>query len=195
MRACAGSYTPHGRSQCAWTRRCGLRNASNMDGPPSSDDGTGGSDGTVSGSRSIETYHRGRKRVAGLGATAVAAAGVAWACLRWKPSRVEIEGGSMAPTLAPGDWAMVASPSRYERDDVVVVEHPGRPGYEMVKRIVGMPGDRVGDRTLADDEYWVVGDYEPASTDSRQFGPVRADELKAKVLLVYWPPDRRRRVR
>ena len=101
----------------------------------------------------------------------------------------------MAPTLAPGDWALVATPSRYEREDVVVVEHPGRPGYEMVKRIVGVPGDQVGDRVLDDDEYWVVGDYEPASTDSRQFGPVRADELKAKVLLVYWPPERRRRVR
>ncbi|MEZ0234062.1 MAG: signal peptidase I [Actinomycetota bacterium] len=166
-----------------------------MDGPPSSDDGTGGSDATVSGSGSFETYHRGRKRVAGVGGTALAAAGVAWACLRWKPSRVEIEGGSMAPTLAPGDWALIASPSRYEREDVVVVEHPGRPGYEMVKRIVGVPGDQVGDRVLGDDEYWVVGDYEPASTDSRQFGPVRADELKAKVLIVYWPPERRRRVR
>ncbi|HJR96271.1 MAG TPA: S26 family signal peptidase [Actinomycetota bacterium] len=162
-----------------------------MDGPPS-DDGT---DGTVSGSDSTETYHRGRKRAAGVGATAAAAAGVAWACLRWKPSRVEIEGGSMAPTLAPGDWALVVSPPRYGRRDVVVVEHPGRPGYEMVKRIVGVPGDRVGDRLLGEDEYWVEGDLEPASTDSRQFGPVREERLKAKVLLVYWPPDRRRRVR
>ena len=101
----------------------------------------------------------------------------------------------MAPTLAPGDWALVAAPSRYERDDVVVVEHPGRPGYELVKRIVGVPGDQVGDRMLGDDEYWVVGDYVLASTDSRQFGPVCVDELKAKVLLVYWPPQRRRRVR
>ncbi len=58
-----------------------------------------------------------------------------------------------------------------------------------------MPGDQVGDRVLGDDEFWVEGDYEPASTDSRQFGPVRADALKAKVLLVYWPPERRRRVR
>ncbi|HWC70867.1 MAG TPA: S26 family signal peptidase [Actinomycetota bacterium] len=162
-----------------------------MDGPPS-DDGTAG---TVSGSDSPETYHRGRKRVAGIGATAVAAAGVAWACLRWKPSRVEIEGGSMAPTLAPGDWALVASPSRYAPRDVVVVEHPGRPGYEMVKRIVGVPGDRIGQRVLGADEYWVEGDHEPASTDSRQFGAVRAEQLKAKVLLVYWPPERRRRIR
>lgn len=101
----------------------------------------------------------------------------------------------MAPTLAPGDWALVATPLRYARGDVVVVEHPGRPGYEMVKRLVGLPGDRVGERTLGDDEYWVEGDFEPASTDSRQFGAVQADELKAKVLVVYWPRKRRRRVR
>ena len=45
----------------------------------------------------------------------------------------------MAPTLAPGDWALVATPSSYSRGDVVVVEHPGRPGFEMVKRIVKHP--------------------------------------------------------
>lgn len=101
----------------------------------------------------------------------------------------------MAPTLAPGDWALVATPSRFARGDVVVVEHPGRPGYEMVKRVIGVPGDRVRDRTLGDEEYWVEGDFEPASTDSRQFGAVRGKELKAKVLLVYWPADRRGRVR
>ena len=101
----------------------------------------------------------------------------------------------MAPMLAPGDWALVASPSRYDRRDVVVVEHPGRPGYEMVKRIVGMPGDTVDGRALADDEYWVEGDNGAASTDSRQFGPVRDEHLKARVLVVYWPRDRRRRVR
>src|ERR1043165_4733327 len=87
-----------------------------------------------------ETYHRGRKRASGLIAGLVVAAGVGGACLRWKPSRLEIEGGSMAPTLAPGDWALVATPSSYGRGDVVVVEHPGRPGFEIVKRIVGVPG-------------------------------------------------------
>ena len=79
----------------------------------------------------------------------------------------------MAPALAPGDWALVATPSRYARGDVVVVEHPGRPGYEMVKRIVGAPGDRrVTAGRSAADEWWVEGDFEAASTDSRQFGPV-----------------------
>jgi nickel-type superoxide dismutase maturation protease len=133
--------------------------------------------------------------VAGVAAAVSVAAGVTWACLRFRPQRVEIEGGSMAPTLAPGDWALAVMPRRFERGDVVVVEHPGRPGYEMVKRLRGLPGDTIGDRRLADDEYWVEGDHELASTDSRHFGPVRAEALRAKVLLVYGPGDRRRLVR
>lgn len=101
----------------------------------------------------------------------------------------------MAPTLLPGDWVLVFGPGAYRRDDVVVVEHPGRPGYEMVKRLIGVPGDTVGDRTLGAGEFWVEGDFPKASTDSRAFGPVTRDELKAKVVLVYWPTARRRIVR
>jgi type IV secretory pathway protease TraF len=78
--------------------------------------------------------------------------------------------------------------------DVVVVEHPDRPAYEMVKRITAAPGQRVGDRTLEPDEWWVEGDYPGASTDSRTFGPVGRDALRAKVVLIYWPRDRRRRL-
>jgi len=133
--------------------------------------------------------------VAGLlaGASVLVLAG--WTFLRTRPSRVAIEGPSMAPTLLPGDWALVVVPRSYRQGDVVVVEHPGRPGYEMVKRLTGGPGDVVGDRTLGPDEYWVEGDFAQASTDSRGFGPVTRDELKAKVVLVYWPIERRRVVR
>ena len=121
---------------------------------------------------------------------------VAWAVLRRRPFRVEIEGASMVPTLLPGDWALAAPIRRYRRGDVVVVEHPDRPGYDMVKRLTAVPGDRVGDdRVLADGEYWVEGDHPRSSTDSRGFGPVRRGSLKARVLVIYWPADRRRRLR
>ena len=53
----------------------------------------------------------------------------------------------------------------------------------------------MGERLLAADEFWVQGDHEPASTDSRHFGPVHAEALRAKVLLVYGPGKRRRLVR
>ena len=138
-------------------------------------------------------YHRVRGPLAALGAvTTVAAIGVA--LLRWRPSRIEIEGASMVPTLMPGDWALVVDGRRPRRGDVFVVEHPGRPGYEIVKRIVGVPGDTISDRSLAPDEFWVEGDRPDASTDSRQFGPVRREHVKARVLLIYWPKERRRRI-
>jgi nickel-type superoxide dismutase maturation protease len=129
-----------------------------------------------------------------IGTGVLIAAGVAWACLRWKPSRVLIEGGSMAPTLVPGDWALTIPLRHPKIGDVVVVEDPRRPGYEMVKRLTAGPGDLVGDRTLDADAWWVEGDLAAASTDSRQFGPVRSDELRGKVVLIYWPRERRRRV-
>jgi mitochondrial inner membrane protease subunit 1 len=100
----------------------------------------------------------------------------------------------MAPTLLPGDWVLVVTPASYRRGDVVVVEHPGRPGYEMVKRLVAVPGDVVAERRLAGDEYWVEGDG-PASTDSRHFGPVTRDALRARAELVYRPRERWGRVR
>ena len=100
----------------------------------------------------------------------------------------------MLPTLRPGDWALAAAGGRLRHGDVMVVEHPGRPGYEMVKRVTALPGERVGDRVLGDDEYWVEGDHPAGSTDSRGFGPVRREHLTARVLLIYRPLERRRRL-
>jgi len=100
----------------------------------------------------------------------------------------------MAPTLLPGDWVIVVIPSSYRRGDVVVVEHPGRPGYEMVKRLIAIPGDPIGERVLAPGEFWVEGDG-PASTDSRHFGPVTEAALKARAQVLYRPRERWGRVR
>lgn len=138
-----------------------------------------------------ESYRRGRKAAPGLVAAAALVAAASYAFVRYRPARVAIEGVSMVPTLVPGDWVLVVTQERYERGDVVVVEHPQRSGYEVVKRITGAPGDVVADRKLGPDEYWVQGDYAPRSTDSRAFGPVSAGNLKAKAVLIYWPIDRR----
>lgn len=101
----------------------------------------------------------------------------------------------MLPSLSPGDWALAVAASRYRRGDVVVVEHPARPGFEMVKRLVAVPGDLSPDgRVLERDEFWIEGDQPESSTDSRSFGPVRRRHLKARVRLVYRPFERRRRL-
>jgi signal peptidase I len=127
---------------------------------------------------------------------AVAFAGAAaYAFLRWRPFRVEISGPSMQPRLRSGDWALAVPTSRFRRGHVVVVEHPGRAGFEMVKRVVAVPGDVTPDGRMLDaDEFWVEGDAPGVSTDSRHFGPVRRDHLKARVRMVYWPFERRRRL-
>jgi signal peptidase I len=120
----------------------------------------------------------------------------AYASARWRPYRVVISGGSMRPALEPGEWALATPASRFSRGDVVVVDHPERDAFEMVKRVVGVPGDRApnGD-VLHDGEFWIQGDAANESTDSRSFGPVRRERVKARVRLVYWPLERRRIVR
>jgi nickel-type superoxide dismutase maturation protease len=142
------------------------------------------------------TYHRGHEWSRAIRAGVVVAVAIAYCCVRWRPSRVEISGPSMEPTLQPGDWALTTPARRPRVGDVVVVEHPGRPGFQMVKRIVAGPGDRApGGRALGPSAWWVQGENPVASTDSRQFGPVARERILARVRLVYWPPERRRLVR
>jgi hypothetical protein len=141
-----------------------------------------------------ETYHRGRRRTEAFASLVVGVA-LAYSFLRWKPFRVEIAGPSMGPTLIPGDWALAVRPGRLRRRHVVVIEHPDRAGFEMVKRVTCAPGDLAPNGAiLGPDEWWVQGDAPAKSTDSRHFGPVRTDSVKAVVRLIYWPPARRRLV-
>jgi len=66
---------------------------------------------------------------------------------------VLVAGGSMLPTLPPGARLAVAPAARPpRRGQVVLVRYPGR-DLELVKRVVGLPGERVtlvGDAVLID---------------------------------------------
>jgi nickel-type superoxide dismutase maturation protease len=86
----------------------------------------------------------------------------------------------MRPTLEPGDWAIATVAERVRPGDVVVMEHPERPGFEMVKRAVRISGD----------ELWVEGDDPSGSTDSRTFGAVPIGLVRGRVRLVWWPASR-----
>ncbi len=133
--------------------------------------------------------------------------------------RVVIRGRSMYPTLAPGEFVLFdrlayrLEPPR--RGDVVLASLPGRSQTPMVKRAVGLPGDKVafaGNHCwingvpfgggpvpadpppeaviLKDEEYLLLGDAPEASTDARHFGPVSRREIQARAWLVYWPLKR-----
>jgi mitochondrial inner membrane protease subunit 1 len=96
----------------------------------------------------------------------------------------------MRPMLEPGDWAIAVVPGRLRRGDVVVVEHPDRPGFDLVKRAIGVPGDVAPDGFRLIDAVWVEGDDPERSTDSREFGPVALARVRGRVRVVWWPPDR-----
>jgi signal peptidase I len=157
-----------------------------------------------------------------IGAGALALGALAAAALAARRARLEpmlVKGGSMRPTLGPGQRIAVAPLVRPPtRGDLVVLNRPGN--LEVVKRVVGLPGERVRlrsgqleidgravpepylaappsagelDLELGPAQYLVLGDHRAASTDGRDFGPVGADALVGRVRFAYWPPRRLRR--
>jgi signal peptidase I len=109
---------------------------------------------------------------------------------RWRPFRVEVAGASMRPTLEPGDWAIAVRARRLRRGDVVIVEHPDRVAFELVKRVTHLPGDVAPDGLRLVDRVWVVGDDPEGSSDSRTFGPLPPGLVRGRVWFVWWPPGR-----
>lgn len=92
---------------------------------------------------------------------------------------VEVRGDSMRPTLFDGDWILTrVRPGSIRPGDVVVLEHPHRAGFDLVKRVSSTGPDGV--TVLGDDP-------EAGSVDSVTFGQVPATSVAARVLLRYRP--------
>lgn len=149
-------------------------------------------------------------------------------------ARFKIDGASMSNTFADGQYIIVSRinylVSAPQRGDVVVFVPPGSPENTLwerllglpgetdyIKRVVGMPGDRIEIREgqifindvllnepyireqmlftapqvweLGPDQYFVMGDNRNASQDSRtpRIGPISGDRIVGKVLMVYFP--------
>jgi signal peptidase I len=127
----------------------------------------------------------------------------------------------MSPVLQPGDY-LLTLPLRPRRGDVVVFEHPHRPGFMLVKRVVGLPGEiveiseggvavdgrRLAEPWTADDTHpdgrWILGpgnvfvlsDARSRSTaDGRTLGPIAGGNRSDVVVLRYWPLRRAGRLR
>ena len=104
-----------------------------------------------------------------------------------------------------------------ERGDVIIFHYPPNPGQLYIKRIVGLPQERVEIRdgevyingklleepicihstypegnntpmTVPPDEYFVLGDNRNHSSDSRSWGTVPRENIVGEVWLCYWPP-------
>jgi signal peptidase I len=135
---------------------------------------------------------------------------------------VKVEGTSMMPGLADQERIFI---NKYayrlgaiERGDVVVFRYPGDPSKNYIKRIAGMPGDRIeivrgavlvngsrleepyvperfrDDRSMSEvtvppGSYFVLGDHRNLSSDSRDFGMVEREAIFGKAVFAYWPAE------
>ncbi|GAA0816304.1 signal peptidase I [Spirilliplanes yamanashiensis] len=132
----------------------------------------------------------------------------------WVLQFVYIPSGSMQPTLTIGDRVAVEKLSHHagvDRGDVVLYEQRGR---SSVKRVLGLPGDRLEcrdgrllrDGAPVDEPYltpgtvtecapvtvpagalYVLGDHREVSHDSRRDGFVPQDTVFGTALGVAWP--------
>lgn len=136
--------------------------------------------------------------------------------------RYRIAEDSMRPVLQPGDLVIVRRGVRtLHRGTIAIFGHPEIPSMDLVKRVVGLPGETVeisngqvhvdgsilaepwadgptipdGTWHLGDDELFVLGDARPRSSgDSRMIGPVLLSSTHGQVRGVYWPPTRLGRI-
>jgi signal peptidase I len=174
----------------------------------------------ASSARDDAHRHRGRN---GLLIAALLVVLLGWLVVRplvAEPFR--IPSASMAPTIQAGDHVLVDKLAHRDalpaRGDLVAFRAPGS-SEVMIKRVIGVPGDRVGiedgvlvvngstpRESFADPEaldavyfgpvavrpgtVFVLGDNRADSVDSREFGAVPADRLIGDVAARIWPPSR-----
>lgn len=131
-----------------------------------------------------------------------------------------IEGYSMEPNLHQGQY-LIVNKALYrwlhppERGDIVVFEYPRAPDRDFIKRVIGLPGEKVEIRNglvyindellsepylknkghgnfpptvLGANQYFVLGDNRDNSSDSRMWGPLPEDRIIGKAWVSYWPP-------
>jgi signal peptidase I len=131
--------------------------------------------------------------------------------------RVRVDNISMMPTLQPGEFVLV-NKIAYKigepaRGDVITFHYPRNPAENYIKRVIGLPGDRVAvrdgkvfvndheltepyisappayanDWTVPEESLFVLGDNRNQSSDSHSWGYVPMDYVIGKAEFIYWP--------
>ena len=119
-----------------------------------------------------------------------------------------VSGESMEPNFEDGEYLIVDELSyqfrQPERGEVVVFRYPLNTSEFFIKRIIGLPGEIVEIQTgkvvakavpnvtitLKENEYFVMGDNRPHSSDSRFWGTLPKDKIMGRAFLRLWPVAR-----
>ena len=132
--------------------------------------------------------------------------------------RVRVDGYSMTPTLQNGEYILVNKLAykmgEPQRGDIVVFVFPIDPHEDLIKRVIGLPGEKVsvhdgkvmindvpldepyiaaaplynGDWVVPDGQLFVLGDNRNESKDSHQWLYLPMENVVGKAVLIYWPP-------
>jgi len=109
----------------------------------------------------------------------------------WIAQPFIVHGSSMVPNFENGDYLIVDEVSyqfrQPQRGEVIIFRYPKDPSQFFIKRVAGLPGENIGNITLANDEYFVLGDNTLASSDSRFWGPVKSNLIIGRAILRLWP--------
>jgi signal peptidase I len=109
----------------------------------------------------------------------------------WIAQPFIVQGSSMVPNFQNGDYLIIDEITyqfrQPERGEVIVFHYPKNPSEFFIKRVEGLPGETINGLTLAKDEYYVLGDNRPQSSDSRYWGPVKSDLIVGRAFLRLWP--------
>lgn len=130
----------------------------------------------------------------------------------------QVEGTSMQPNLDTNEYVLVNKLAYLfhtpERGDVIVFHFPLDTTKDLIKRVIGIPGDVIiltsstvevngvvlkepyikapinpgaSQVTVPQDDYFVLGDNRLVSEDSRYWGFVPKSYIIGKAVMIYWP--------
>ncbi len=155
----------------------------------------------------------------------------------------KVEGHSMEPTLQDGQYLLINKAAYWQlseeplgkllpdrkadangrvdlfgapqRGDIIVFQAPQTPQRDFIKRVIGIPGDKVEIKashvyvnskaleepylseppryetpltTVPAGSYFVLGDHRNNSSDSHVWGVVKRELIVGKAWVSYWPP-------
>jgi len=134
-------------------------------------------------------------------------------------ARVRVDGFSMRPTLEDGEYILVNKlaykTGEAARGDIIVFIFPVNPQEDLIKRVIGLPGETIsihngvvsvngvpltepyiasppaydGDWVIPEGQLFVLGDNRNDSRDSHQWQFLPLENVIGKAVLIYWPPQ------